>query len=225
MRGGTAGTVRHHPAAHVGRALLVYLVLAWLLLGLLPDGRSSLAASGVIAGFPLVVVVSLLLARRAPRRLGRGWRQAGAAGLTAVALPLLCLLVPGAGGRPQDAVAASVERIAARLADGADEGLAADRLRLRIEGLTLAASTRAPGDGAAGQAAELLLDTCLRARDGRRELEITVSLRGARDGGIRWRAVYVADPDDPDEIHATIRRALAEAMRRTRQGTLPGELV
>jgi hypothetical protein len=147
-------------------------------------------------------------------------------------LPAGCLLWHGTGPA-RDAVAdAPLEILPARLAT---ERLAADgddHLRLRIRGLTLAGTGESDGGGGRApgytpdtdRAAELLLDTGLDERDGRRELVITVTLREIRSGRVSWRKEYVVDPDDTGAVHATILRALNEAMRRTHQGILPALL-
>jgi hypothetical protein len=219
---------RRRPVAR--RALLAYLFLAWIFITLAePDaGASAITAIAVLAGFPLVVVAARLLSRFGAARLHSGWAVAGIATLATISLPVGCLLVHGSTSRAEGA--ADRETVLAPAQLNLEQAVARsdDRLRLRIRGLTLApaagqAHPRAT-DGA-GRAAELVLETRLQAHADGRSLEITVTLREIAGSRVSWRGRYRVDPDDEAAVHATLRRALSEAMRHTRQGAPPGQLV
>jgi hypothetical protein len=223
---------RRHPVGR--RALLGYLILSWLLIRLSEPhgGASTVTAAAVLAGFPLALLAARLLSRGRPARLRGAWAVAGVATLAAMTLPAGCLLWHGTGPARDAAADVPLGILPAGLATERVVADGDDHLRLRIRGLTLAGAVEPGAVGGRGPAsapatdcaAELLLDTGLDERDGRRELVITVTLREIESGRVSWRKEYVVDPDDSGAVHATILRALNEAMRRTHQGILPALL-
>ena len=203
------------------RALLAYLVVAWLLARHLESAGAVpvLVSAGLLAGFPLAAFGARLLGRRGPAWLRRRWAVAGSATAVAMTLPIACLVLHGPASVRAETGETPVEIVPARLLSDGIDGRAQDGLSLRIKGLTLAAE-----DGSASPV-ELRLDTELREDEGRRELVIRVTLSETEGGRPRWHASYVIDAEDAAAINAAVRRALAEAMGRTCQGAPPGQLV
>jgi hypothetical protein len=212
------------------RALLAYLVLAWVLITLAKPqaGSSTITAGAVLAGFPLVVIAARLLSRFGAVRLRSGWAVAGLATLATICVPVGCLLMHGSTAPAVGVPATEPVFLPAGLNVEQAAAPSDDRLRLRIRGLTLVPAAGHPvpaADGAAERAAEVVLETRLQAHDDGRDLEITVTLREIEGSRVSWRGRYRVDPDDEAAVHATLRRALTEAMRHTRQGAPPGQLV
>lgn len=206
------------------RALIGYLILVWVLIKftVMSGGASLLVSAAVLAGFPLVVVVTRLLDRHGPRWLRGGWAVAVAAIMATISVPLACLTLHDAAPGPRIVHADDVRLMPARLVADHLSETDADRLRLRIRGLTLIAQK-----GPAGETlpAELVLNTSIRERDGRREFVIDVELRESSGGRVQWRERYHVESDDMASVHAALRRALSEAMQRTREGLHGGQLV
>jgi hypothetical protein len=207
-------------------ALVGYLVLVWVLLRwVVPGGDPpGVVALGVLAGFPLV-----MLAARVAGRHGAGCLRSGrvvivTAIVTAGAVPVGCMVLHGTDpGQTTRAAQAAVWQPAAFAVDDLPLENPAG-LQLRIRGLTLVAGCADHGvcdDGAA----VLLLDTRLARTEGRQELIVTVRLRATADGLTRWQEAYRVSPQEPDEVRAVLRRALADAMRYTREGSPRPRLV
>lgn len=207
-------------------ALVGYLVLVWALLRWVVPGDEppGVVALGVLVGLPLVMLAARLAGRHGSGCLRSGRVVVATAVITAGAVPVGCMVLHGAApDRPTRATQAAVWQPAAYdvgelpLDDPAG-------LRLRIRGLTMVADCAAHGASDHG-AAVLLLDTRLGQRNGRPELIVTVQLRATEDGVTRWRGAYRVSPQEPDEVQAVLRRALADAMRHTREGVLRPRLV
>jgi hypothetical protein len=209
------------------QALIGYLLLAWLLVRFAaPEGgmASMILAGGILAGFPLAILVARWARRHAGIWRAPGWAVVGVAVVAAGALPLGCMVLQG---DRDDLVAANPGHVD-WLPAGLDDlpGVTNDpaRLRLRIRGLTLIADGDGHGAGAEGGAV-LLLDTRLDRRAGREELVVTVELKSSVDGAVHWSEDYRVSTVNTEAVHALLRRALAEAMRHTREGWPNPQLV
>lgn len=207
-------------------ALVGYLVFVWILLRwLVPGGDPpGIVALGVLAGFPLLFLAARLAGRHESGCLRSGRVAVVTAIVTAGAVPIGCMVLHGTDpGQAQRATQTAVWQPASF---GLDELAVEDPagLRLRIRGLTMVADCAAHGASDHG-AAVLLLDTRLEEAAGRRELIVTVQLRATADGITRWQEAYRVSPNEPDEVQAVLRRALAEAMRHTREGSPRPRLV
>jgi hypothetical protein len=208
-------------------AVVGYLVLVWVLLHwVIPGGGEPpvVVALGVLAGFPLVMLAARLAGRHGSGCLRSGRAVVATAVLAAGAVPVGCMVLHGA--TPGSTVPAAQAAHWQPAAFAIDDLPVADPagLRLRIRGLTLLADCPTHGASDRG-AAVLLLDTRLEQHDERQELIVTVQLRATADGLTRWRAAYRVSPHEPDEVQAVLRRALAAAMRHTREGSPRPRLV
>jgi hypothetical protein len=178
----------------------------------------------VLAGFPLVMLAARLAGRHGSGRLRSGRAVVATAVVTAGAVPVGCMVLQGPEtGQTTRGAAPAVWQPAAFAIDDLPLANPAG-LQLRIRGLTLVADCAEHGASDRG-AAVLLLDTRLARTDGRRELIVTVQLRATADGLTRWREAYRVSPHEPEEVQAVLRRALAEAMRHTREGSPHPRLV
>lgn len=205
----------------MARALFVYLVLIWLTLGWTDldahdSGVRYLIAFGLLAGFP----VCILLARRL-QPPAAGLLQAAAAPLLAaagaVALPLAAVALSHAMDRGLRAESEGHRFVAASLVDAIETADQADGLRLRIRGLTLTPAYLAVGDAELARA-ELLVDTSLQRGSSGPHLLVQARLLGAADGRLVWSTDYRVDAEDLVAVRRVLLRALSEGMSRTCEG-------
>jgi hypothetical protein len=225
----------------VSRSLFIYLLSTWLLVryfgpGENGIGRSPLAGIAIVAGFPIVILMSLRLAHRRIAGFGGIWVPIVAAAGTAILLPVACLqvheapsptIVESVTSSPQAVVLTDTTvpaPVQARALAEAHSSSAADGLRLRIRGLSVDYQG-AERDAGGSAAAEILLNTSVREGEQNDELVITVSLVEKENDEVVWSRDYVGDPSDLVAIRRLIIKALSEAMGQTREGLSGGQLV
>lgn len=213
-------------AGALPRALFIYLILVWLILGWTEleshgSGFKYLIAVCLFAGFPLCIVLLRWLAPSITGPIGAAVRPLGAAA-GATVLPLMAIWLSHAADPGPEIEMDGHAFVAASLVDAIEASDPADGLRLRIRGLTLTPADLAVSDLELARA-ELLVDTTLHPAMGGKDLLVQVRLVGASDGRLVWGTEYRVDAGDIRAVRRVLLRALSEGMSRTCEGGPAGE--
>ncbi len=197
------------------RGGLLYLAVVWAVLklagpgleaGAVSDSLARAMAIGVLAGFPVVLVV----ARRfgpLPGGAAAIWGPGLLAAVSGLAVSSLCL---STATSPRAADSREPAYLPASLRSGG-------QLRLRIGGLTLSGE-RSRHPVSSDREAELVIVTqIIEQGPDAGLLEVQARLLDAR-GLVLWERCDAVDPDDMERLHQAVLRALAEGMVLTGQG-------
>ncbi len=197
------------------RGGLLYLAVVWAVLklagpgleaGAVSDSLARAVAIGVLAGFPVVVVV----ARRfgpLPGGAAAIWGPGLLAAASGLAVSSLCLTTATS---PRAADSGEPAYLPASLRSGG-------QLRLRIGGLTLSGDRSSHPVSAGGEAELVIVTHIIEKGPDAGLLQVQARLLDAR-GVILWERCDAVDPDDMERLHQAVLRALSEGMVLTGQG-------